>query len=72
MAHQMNVDGAPFYLTIAFAASAAFLTPMAYQTNMMVYGPGGYKSIDFLKAGLPLLFIYMISSLITIFWWFKI
>jgi len=72
LSHQLNLDGGPFYLTIAFAASAAFITPMAYQTNMMVYGPGGYKSIDFLKAGMPLLLIYMIVSLLMIFWWFEL
>lgn len=72
LSNDMGFEGAPFYLTIAFAASAAFLTPMAYQTNMMVYGPGGYKSIDFLKLGLPLLIIYMAVSLFMIFWWYGI
>ncbi len=72
LAHGMNMETSPFYLTIAFAASAAFMTPMAYQTNMMVYGPGGYKSSDFIRAGLPLLILYMISSLLMIFWWFEL
>ena len=72
LSHHMGIEGSPFYLTIAFAASAAFITPMAYQTNMMVYGPGGYKSIDFLKAGMPLLLIYMLVSLLMIFWWFEL
>lgn len=72
IAHQLNMDGTAFYLTIAFGASAAFLTPMAYQTNMMVYGPGGYKSKDFLRIGLPMLAVYSISSLFMIYWWFEI
>ena len=72
LCHHMNIDGGAFYLTIAFGASAAFLTPMGYQTNMMVYGPGGYKGADFLRAGLPLLVIYSLSSLLMIFWWFEL
>ena len=72
LAHDLNLDGAAFYLTIAFGASAAFLTPTAYQTNMMVYGPGGYKSFDFFKAGFPLLIIYSITSLLMIFWWYDV
>ena len=47
------------YLAIAFAASAAFLTPISYQTNLIVTGPGGYKFIDFLRVGGPLFIIYL-------------
>jgi di/tricarboxylate transporter len=53
------LQGELFYLGIAFAASAAFLTPIGYQTNLMVYGPGGYDFKDFFKAGLPVTFIYL-------------
>ncbi len=54
----LGIDGTPFYLCIAFAASASFLTPISYQTNLMVYGPGGYKFRDFFKIGFPLTILY--------------
>ena len=46
------------FLLIAFGASCSFLTPVSYQTNIMVYQPGGYKPIDFLKVGIPLTVLY--------------
>lgn len=54
-----NLNGEPFFLGIAFAASCAFLTPVSYQTNLMVYGPGGYRSKDFFVVGLPLTILYL-------------
>jgi di/tricarboxylate transporter len=51
----------PYFLAIAFAGSAEFLTPYGYQTNLMVYGPGGYKFKDYLKFGWPLTLLYTIS-----------
>jgi di/tricarboxylate transporter len=55
------------YLALAFGASAAFLTPIGYQTNLMVFGPGKYKFVDFFKIGLPFLILYSATALITIF-----
>jgi len=50
----IGVEGTPFYLAVAYGAAANFITPVGYQTNLMVYGPGGYRFGDFLRAGLPL------------------
>jgi len=52
-----------FVAVIAFAASASFATPIGYQTNMMVYGPGGYKFSDYMKVGLPLTIIYALTTI---------
>lgn len=58
----------PIFLGLAYGASAAFLTPVSYQTNLMIYGPGGYTSKDFLKVGFPLTIIYSFVSILMILW----
>ncbi len=58
----LNIDPMPFILITAFASAATFITPHGYQTNLMVYGPGGYRFKDFLKIGLPLNIIYMVVA----------
>ncbi len=55
---QMAIQPTDAFLLLAFGASCSFLTPIGYQTNIMVYEPGGYKPIDFLKIGLPLTVLY--------------
>lgn len=54
VAGDLGVSLIPYAVAIMFAASASFATPMGYQTNLMVYGPGGYHFTDYLRAGLPL------------------
>lgn len=70
-AQEMHLDPKPFLLTIAFAASSAFLTPFGYQTNLMVYGPGGYKFFDYLRFGIIPWFIFFIFSVIGLGLWFN-
>jgi len=50
----MGVDPRPYVVAVMVAASASFATPIGYQTNMLVYGPGGYRFTDFLRVGIPL------------------
>ena len=57
----MGISGEPFFLGIAFAASAAFITPIGYQTNLIIYGPGGYNFKDFFKVGIPVTVVYLIT-----------
>jgi di/tricarboxylate transporter len=58
IAEQMQLSYTPFFVAIAFAASGSFITPIGYQTNLMVYGPGSYSFRDFMKVGGPLTIIY--------------
>ena len=53
-ANQLGVSILPFAVTLMIAASVSLATPIGYQTNLMVYGPGNYRYVDFLKIGLPL------------------
>lgn len=52
MASALQVDARPLLMAVAFASSAAFMTPMSYQTNLMVYGPGSYRFSDYMRFGL--------------------
>ncbi len=70
LALSVGVEPRPLVIAVMVAASATFATPISYQTNMMVYGPGGYKFSDFLRVGIPLnLSVGILASfLIPLFW----
>ncbi|MBM4186154.1 MAG: SLC13 family permease [Gemmatimonadetes bacterium] len=65
-AQQLGVDPRAFAIGIAVSASNSFLTPIGYQTNTMVYGPGGYRFGDYLRLGLPLTVAMIIVTAVTI------
>lgn len=67
---QLDVSMMPFIISIMFAASCSFATPIGYQTNLMVYGPGGYHFSDYLRFGLPITVILaaMALTIIPIVW----
>jgi di/tricarboxylate transporter len=62
VAQQLGVPATPFILVVAYAAACTFITPHGYDTNLMVYGPGGYSFRDFARIGLPLTLIYMVVT----------
>lgn len=71
ISNNLGIDGYPFFLTIAYAASAAFLTPISYQTNLIIYGPGGYKFKDFFRIGLPVNIVYLSVAMAVIIYRYR-
>ncbi len=70
LGESLGIDPRPLVVAVMVAASASFATPIGYQTNTLVYGPGGYRFTDFMKIGIPLnIAIGMLASaLIPLFW----
>jgi di/tricarboxylate transporter len=69
-AETLGVDPKAFIVAVCFGASACFATPIGYQTNLLVYGPGGYRFSDYLKLGMPLnLIVLVLGTLLIPFFW---
>jgi len=70
LGQQLGVDPRPLVVAVMMGASASFATPIGYQTNTLVYGPGGYRFSDFIRVGLPLNLLMAVtaSAVIPIFW----
>jgi di/tricarboxylate transporter len=66
VAMQLGLNPIPFILIVSFGAAANFITPIGYQTNLMVYGSGGYTFKDFMRIGWPLTLIYMVVSAVIL------
>lgn len=70
LAGALGIDARPLVVAVMVAASASFATPIGYQTNMLVYGPGGYKFTDFMRVGIPLnLSVGLLASAVIPFIW---
>lgn len=67
MAHSYQLDPMGFAVLVAIAASASFITPIGYQTNLIVYAPGGYTFMDYVKVGAPLSLLVMVTSVAIIY-----
>ncbi len=66
LAIELGAAPLPFILVVAFAAAANFMTPIGYQTNLMIYGPGGYRFRDFLRVGTPLTILYGVVTILVL------
>ncbi len=72
IAIDLGINPIPFVLLVSFAAAASFITPIGYQTNLMVYGPGSYNFKDYMKVGLPLTILYMIVTVFGLAFTYKL
>ncbi|KHE67416.1 SLC13 family permease [Halobacillus sp. BBL2006] len=70
VAKDAGIDPMAMAIIVAIAASASFLSPIGYQTNLIVYGPGGYSFKDYIRAGLPLTLLVMITTVSIIYFKF--
>lgn len=69
-ATEMNVSAAPLTIAVIMGAAGSFATPFGYQTNMMVYGPGGYRASDYMRLGIPLsVIVGIVTVVVTPYVW---
>jgi di/tricarboxylate transporter len=67
LAHTLHLDPMGFAILVTIAASASFMTPIGYQTNLIVYGPGGYTFFDYVRIGTPLSLLVMVTAITVIY-----
>jgi di/tricarboxylate transporter len=67
LANTLHVDPLGFAILVTIAASASFITPIGYQTNLIVYGPGGYRFFDYVRIGTPLSLLVMVTAITVIY-----
>src|SRR5690625_7210869 len=67
LATYINIEPTIIAVVVAVAASASFSTPIGYQTNLIVYGPGGYTFKDYFKVGLPLNLLFMLTTIFSVY-----
>ena len=72
LAHQLGADVFPFALAVVFGASCSFATPIGYQTNLLVMGPGHYRFRDFVVAGLPLVLLLWLAFTLFVPWYYGV
>ena len=65
-AQGFGVDPMPFIMAVAFGASACFMVPFGYQTHLMVYSPGRYRVMDYIRSGLPISLLYSAGVLLLV------
>ena len=69
-ARELQADVMPFMMALLMGSSASFATPLGYQTNLMVYGAGRYRFVDFLRIGIPLtVLVWIVTTVITPWMW---
>ena len=66
LSHSFGVDPMPFVMAVAYGASASFMTPYGYTTNLLVQNLGGYKFSDYAKSGFPILIVYSTVVLVML------
>ncbi len=70
IAQEMNVPPQAFAVAVVFAANCSFASPLGYQTNLLVLGPGHYRFVDFVRAGVPLIFVLWLAFTLFVPWWY--